>query len=359
MRGLVDVVDNLAEVGLEVGLGQVLQVGERCRGNVSLPLEVTFAGLDHIPDVLVLLAEGSEGLGELEFVAGDGTSTSGESQILLLLLGTRLPGQVSGLPHVGREHDQIEVLVDVVHDLRLEESLGSVVHDLVTKLGLGDVLSELLGSSSVGKSIDELLHHLELSSEQRILLRVHVVPVHLEEVQVDSRHSLHETLEGGVDLELFEEAGNHTASGGSGESDLVVDDDGSVDVGSDQSLADGVEVHLVGGSRVTDGNSDQLQPGEVLLGLLHDSVESLQLLHLNLLLLLADVDDLELAVVLGSSLQDSEKLRFIFSQHVSGDAAELSVLPDLVAWSRTHGVAVDIDVWLLADVEPDDLPVLG
>merc|ERR1719461_1192351 len=213
--GLVDVVDDLSEVALEVGLGQVLQVRQSCWGNVSLPLKVTLTIINHIPDILVLLAEGSEGLGELQFIAGNGTASSRESEVLLLVLRTGFSGQVSCLPHVGGEDDQIEVLVDVVHDLHLEESLGGVVHDLVAQLGLGDVLPELLDTSSASlgssifvndfvalilctsaifKSVDNLLDNLELSSEERILLGVHGVSVHLEEVKVDPRDGLDKTL---------------------------------------------------------------------------------------------------------------------------------------------------------------------
>jgi len=146
--GLVDVVDDLAKVGLEVSLGEILQVGESCRGNVPFPLEVALAFIDHGLQVGVISGELGEGLGELELVARDGAASSGQSQVLLSILRARLPGQVSGLPHVGSEDNQVEVLVDVVHDLGLQEGLGSVIHDLVAELGLGNVLSQLLDASS-------------------------------------------------------------------------------------------------------------------------------------------------------------------------------------------------------------------
>ena len=191
VSSLVDVVDDLAKVGFEVGGGQVLQVRQSCGGNISLPLKITLACFNHISDAAVLLTEGSEGLGELQFIAGNGTASSRESEVLLLVLRTGFSGQVSCLPHVGGEDDQVEVLVDVVHDLHLEESLGGVVHDLVAQLGLCDVLSELLDASTSGlggsilvndfvalilccgsvcESVDELLYNLELSSEERVLL---------------------------------------------------------------------------------------------------------------------------------------------------------------------------------------------
>jgi len=45
-----------------------------------------------------------------------------------------------------------------------------------------------------------------------------------------------QAIEGGVDLELLEEAGDASAGGGPGEPDLVVDDDGGVDVGATRVL---------------------------------------------------------------------------------------------------------------------------
>ncbi len=43
---------------------------------------------------------------------------------------------------------QVEVFLDVVHDLDLEESLSRVVHDFVAQLGLGDVLAQLFDAGA-------------------------------------------------------------------------------------------------------------------------------------------------------------------------------------------------------------------
>merc|ERR1719352_286703 len=67
---------------------------------------------------------------------------------------------------------------------------------------------------------------------------------------------LNESLEGGVDLELFEEARDDAGSGGPGEADLVVDDDGGVDASSDKVLADHIKVSDAGGSGVTNWNPE-------------------------------------------------------------------------------------------------------
>merc|ERR1712001_370446 len=131
------------------------------------------------------------------------------------LLAVSAPGGLGHLPHVGGEGDHVVILVDVVHDRHLEESLGSVVHDLVRELGLGNVLSQLLDAvaSSLGGSVfvndlvalvlgllaalelaDEVHDHGELTPEERILGRVHCVLVHLQQVQVDAGDSLDGTL---------------------------------------------------------------------------------------------------------------------------------------------------------------------
>merc|ERR1719318_875806 len=98
------------------------------------------------------------------------------------------------------------------------------------------------------------------------------------------------TFKGGVDLELLEEAGDDAGGGGPGEADLVVDDDRGVDAGADQVLADRVEVGDAGGSGVADGDPEVNKAGEGLLQSLDDIVQGLQVLHLDLVLLLADVD---------------------------------------------------------------------
>ena len=43
MGGLVDVVDDLAKVGLEVAVGERLEVGEGSGRDVTLPLQVALA----------------------------------------------------------------------------------------------------------------------------------------------------------------------------------------------------------------------------------------------------------------------------------------------------------------------------
>merc|ERR1711917_65572 len=341
--GLVDVVDDLAQVALEVAGGQRLEVGEGLGGGVSLPLQFALPLVDNSSELGVLGHVGLKGLGELELVSGGGDLAAGQGEVLLVLFRGGILGQDGGLAQVGGEANDVEVLVDIVHDLGLQEGLGSVVHDLVAELGLGNVLSQLLDASAaglggsvfvdnlvtlplgglaVGKLSHQLLDHLKLTSEEGIL-----GPVHPEEVQVDTGDGLDESLVGGGQLELSEEAGGHAAGGGSGETDLAVDNDGAVDGGALQSLAKSVEVSLSGGSRVADGDPLVDQAGELLLEPLNDQGEGGQFLDLHLVFRLVDVDVLELAIVaLGATLHNSHELLLVLLDGVTSDIAELGVL---------------------------------
>merc|ERR1719282_121698 len=277
VSSLVDVVDDLTQVGLEVLGGQTLEVVEGCWGNVSLPLQVSLASLHQLSQTWVLIDEVNKAALKLQILGGDGTLARGrQSNISLLISLDNLSGSGSSLSHVGSEDNDVEVLVDVVHDLGLEEGLGSVIHDLIGELGLGDVLSQLLdasassllgsvqvndlvsivlGASSILESSHQLLDNLELSSEESVPAHVHHVAVSLQEAGVDSRNSLDETLEGGRNLELLEETGDDTTGGGSAQTNLIVDNDGGVDAGAHQLLAHDVVVSLEGGGGVADWDS--------------------------------------------------------------------------------------------------------
>merc|ERR1719352_705235 len=152
---------------------------------------------------------------------------------------------------------------------------------------------------------------------------------------------LNESLEGGVDLELFEEAGDDAGSGRPGEADLVVDDDGGVDASSDKVLADHIKVGDAGGSGVANWNPEVDEAGEGLLQPLDHILQGLQVLHLHLVLLLADVDVLQLVgVLLHATFDHPHELRFVSIKSSGGDSSKLSVLPDLVWWPRTDGISV-------------------
>merc|ERR1712165_572596 len=380
--GLIDVMDDLAEVSLEVALGEVLQVGQGGWRDVSLPLEVSLPSVHHGSQAAVLAHKLNKRFAHRQLLGGDGAFPAGwQSKSGLLVRLNGFSGSNGGLPHVTSEHNQIEVFVNVVHNLGLQEGLGGVVHDLVAQLGLGDVLPELLdssassllgsvqindlistvlGSSSVIHLGHQVLHHLKLSSEQGVLAHVHLVLVILQNGSIDSGNSLNQAFVAGGDLELFEETGDDAGSGGSGETDLVGDDDGGVDGGTEEGLADDVEICLFRSSRVADRDPPVDETGVLLLQTFDSLAETLQLLHLNLGLLLVDVHHLQLpAVGALPSLHHLEELHLVRLDDVPGDVAQLGVLSDLVGRSGTHGLPVDVDVRLLPHVEPDDGAVLG
>merc|ERR1719516_153693 len=379
---LVDVMDDLAKVGLEVLGGKTLKVGQSCWWNISLPLEVTLASVNETSERLILVHEVNKGCSKLQILGWDGafaTGREGDSRLLVSL--NSLTGSSCSLSHVSSKDNDVEILVDVVHDLRLEESLGSIVHDLVAELGLSNVLSQLLDTSStsllsavkindlvsivlgtltIGHLGNKLLDNLKFSSEQSILGHVHLVSVSLQKAGIDSGNSLNKTFKGGRDLELLEEGCNNASSGGSGETDLVVDNDWSVDGGSNQGLADDVVVSLQGRGGVADRNSPVNKSWELLLKSLNNLAQALELLDLNLRLLLVDVNNLELSTVGAlSSLALTKEGSLLSLDDVSGDGSKLGIFTNLVGRTSTDGVSVDINCGFLSQVEPDDGSILG
>merc|ERR1719402_1346802 len=221
-----------------------------------------------------------------------------------------------------------------------------------------DLVALHLGRLSVLERSQQLEDDLELSPEERVLAHVHLVPVHLEQLEVDSGNGLDEALERRGQLELPEEADGGAAGGGAGQADLAVDDDGCGDGGALQRLGQGVEVSLEGSSRVADGDAVVCEAGVGLLDVLDDIVKRFDFLDIQHLLLLEDVEDLEFAIG-DLTFNDLYKLQFVVLDGVPGDVAELSVLAYLVWWPGADGGAVDVDDRLLPHVDPDNLAVLG
>merc|ERR1719293_221903 len=251
-----------------------------------------------------------------------------------------------------------------------EDSLDSAMFSLSCLMPLPPVLGVPFLSITLSHSFFASLPPFSFSSRARTtgnspLKRgsfsgVHGVLVHLEQVQVHSWNSFDEALKGCVDLELLEEAGNHAASGGPGEADLVGHDDGGVDGGADQGVADDVGVGLQGRGRVAHRNTPMNQAGEIFLCLQHSFGEGCQLLDLDLLLFLADGDILQLAaVLLHAALNHLEELGLIGLDEVAGDSSKLGIFSNLVWRPRANWLAVDIDIGLLPQVQPDDWAVLG
>ena len=78
------------------------------------------------------------------------TFATGQSEGLLVFIGDAVLGNLALVTKVSGEADQIEVLLNVVHDFGLEESLCGIVHDFVAELGFGNVFAQLLDTGSLG-----------------------------------------------------------------------------------------------------------------------------------------------------------------------------------------------------------------
>ena len=78
------------------------------------------------------------------------TFATGQSEGLLVFIGDAVLGNLALVTKVSGEADQIEVLLNVVHDFGLEESLCGIVHDFVAELGFGNIFAQLLDTGSLG-----------------------------------------------------------------------------------------------------------------------------------------------------------------------------------------------------------------
>merc|ERR1711976_592396 len=172
-----------------------------------LPLHI-----NHGVEARVVRTELSKGLVELQLVSRDGTSTSRESQVFLDILRASFSGKISCLSHVSCEDNEVEIFVDVVHDLITELGFSNIFSELLDtsatslwcSIFVNNLVTFILGSSSILESADKLFDNLKLSSEEGILLGVHGISVHLEKIKIDSRNSFNKTLKRSIDLELFE-----------------------------------------------------------------------------------------------------------------------------------------------------------
>merc|ERR1719322_2065628 len=310
VSSLVDVMDDFAKVGLEVSGGKILKVGQSCSWDISLPLQSSLAFLNHLSELGVFLHVLNKGLCNLQLISKDSSFASAKSILGLFFIRKAVSGKFSSLAHVGSESDKRKVFSNIVHDLGLEEDLGSIIHNFVTQLGFSNVFSQLLdtSTSSLSRSIfvnnlvafslgsftisskfsNKLLDDLKLSSEESIFVRVHLVSVHLEQRQVHARNSLNKTFKRSRNLEFLVKADRNTASGGSGETNLVIDNDGSVDGSSNKSADNDVIVSLKRSSRVADWNSHVNQSWVLLLEFLNVSTECLDILDFNFLGILVD-----------------------------------------------------------------------
>jgi len=381
MAGQVDVVDDLAQVLLEVGVGQVLEVVQSVLGNVTLPLQFTFAFFTDGSEVFVLVHPYDEALDQFEVFGRGGNFASGQSESFFVLVSDAILGSLGLISEVSGKADQVEVLLDVIHDFGLEESLSSVVHDLIAKFGLSNVFTQLLDTSTFGsgtvlvndlvaltlssisvvtESSKEFFDNFEFATEEGVLVLFQFVLVHAQEVEVHAGNGLDQAFERGVQLEFAEKAGGNAAGGGAGKTDLAIDNDGAVDVGAEDGLAQGVEVTLQGGGGVADRDAVVGEAGELLLQLLDDVMKGDHFLDLDLGFLLGDVSDLDLTtVLLGALLENLDELGLLGFDTGAGYVAQFGVLANFVGGSGANWGAINVNNGFLPHVEPNDWAILG
>merc|ERR1719381_184094 len=238
---LVDPLDHLGHVGLEVGGGEhVLQLGELLVGDLPLPLQLAAALLNHGAQTRVVIHVLLEGLGEA--------------------LG-------SELADVHGEDDEVEVPLNVVHDLGLEVGLPVVGGDVEGHLGLDDALTDVLNTGSTrgrGSQVNQLVNlglgNLGLGecSEQLLddlkLSHLHGVPV-----------LLHLDVNAGQAQLLLLEGAAHNGSGGSADASLAVEDNWAGGSGVLQHGNNLVKVLLGGSHLLVHGDPNGLQLGHLVL----------------------------------------------------------------------------------------------
>ena len=90
------------------------------------------------------------------------TFSAGQREVLLLVVANSTNGAKGLFAKVGAENDQVEILLDVIHDLDFEESLGCVVHNFVAELRLGNVFSKLFNTGAyLKKKLLRLIRYLQ------------------------------------------------------------------------------------------------------------------------------------------------------------------------------------------------------
>merc|ERR1711892_964499 len=115
-----------------------------------------------------------------------------------LVICHSISGSNSSFTDISSKDDQIEIFLNVVHDLSFQKCLSSIIHDFITKFGFCNVLSQLLdtsssclwssiqinnlvsiilGTSAIFQLADNFFDNFKLSSEKHIFLRVHDIPV--------------------------------------------------------------------------------------------------------------------------------------------------------------------------------------
>merc|ERR1719462_27245 len=361
VHGVVLVV-SLGQVGLEVGGGEhVLQLGELLVGDLPLPLQLAAALLNHGAQTRVVIHVLLEGLGEA--------------------LG-------SELADVHGEDDEVEVPLDVVHDLGLEVGLPVVRGDVEGHLGLDDALTDVLNTSSTrgrGSEVNQLVNlglgnlGLGESSEQLLddlkLSHLHGVPVLLH-LNVNAGQAQLLLLEGVEDvvgddaphpvqlpgqLQLLHEGAAHNGGGGPADASLAVEDDWAGGGGVLKHSNNLVKVLLGGSHLLVHGDPDGLQLGHLVLDGSIDLIEgghSRKLLRDLLIVcpLLGVLTKLVLEVL--EVLSPLLHLLGELGLQLGGLLGVVDLQVEVDALGRVASgerLAIDINDWLLSKVDPEDV----
>merc|ERR1719228_2195061 len=241
--------------------------------DLTLPFQLATALLNHGAETRVLIHELLEGLGES--------------------LG-------SNLTDIHGEHNEVEVSLNVAHDLLLEVGLPVITGHIISHLGLDDALTDVLDTSAThGRSgqVNQLVYLSlgNLGSREGLqqffddvkLTHLHRVSVLLnldintgeaellllEGVQDIIGNNTSHSLQLSAELKLLEDTSNDNTSGGSGDTSLAVEHNRAGSGGLLQQGNNLVKVLLCWGLLLVHGDPQSLKLGNLLLELGIDFIE--------------------------------------------------------------------------------------
>merc|ERR1711892_813922 len=99
----------------------------------------------------------NKGFCKLQLISWSGDFPTSQAILCLFLICTGIFSHFSLFTHVSSEGNQKEVFVNIIHNLGFKENLSCIIHD-----------------------------YLKLSSEQGILVHIHTISVHFEEIKIHS-----------------------------------------------------------------------------------------------------------------------------------------------------------------------------
>merc|ERR1719273_1415982 len=380
VTGQIDVMNDLAEVLFEISIGQTNQIVQSILGNITLPLEFTLTLIADSSQGSISIHPGYKSILQFEALSGGGNFSAGQAEGLFVFVSDTILGNLALITEICSEADQIEVLLDVIHDFGLEESLCGIVHDLVAQLRFGNVFTQLLdagtlgcrsifvddfvaftfGGISFGESSNEFPDNFEFTTEECVLVLLKFIFVHAEEFKVDSGNGFDETFERCGELELPEEAGRNASGGGTGETNLAIDNDWAVDVGSNEGTAKSIEVGLKRGSGIADWDAIVGKAGEFCLKTLNNVVKGDHLLDFKFAFFLCDIDNLNFATAGCCPLCEFSCKFDLFGLDASTcDIAEFSIFANFVGWPGANWASVNVNDGFLPHVEPNNGSILG